>query len=1069
MNNFIKAVVNRPVTVIVVFVLILGVGAYSFAGLAVDLLPDVNPPFLFVSSFYVGAGPEEVEELVSKPMERVFSNVSHVKNIYSSSFEGLAQVSLEFNWGVDIDDAANDVRDQIEVIRGILPTEATAPQIFKFDPSQVPVMDLILSGKRSPEELRVLAEDTVQPRLEQIAGVAQAAITGGRERIIEVSVPLNRLEAYGLTLSEISNAIGMQNSDISIGNIQQSGIDYLIEAFGEFSSLDDIRNTVITYRGGQVGVPAAAILIRDIADVTDTYADSDSIKYVNGQPAVTITLQKQSGSNSVQVVNIVRDSLDAINVALPIGTEVSVLSDSTTLIRNTISQVSQAALGGAILAILVLLIFLRDGLVTFIIGTSIPISVVTTLMIMYFTNLTLNIMTLTGLALGIGMLVDNSIVILENIYRYLEKGAKPKTAALLGTREMLSAVLSSTLTTICVFAPILAFRSRLEVYGEFFSELAFTVIISLTTSLISAIFLVPTLSALLLKRRSSANAKKRRFLEGFFRGLNRVYGAMLRFSLRFRWLTILVAIGALIGSVLLIPSIGFIPFPPQGQDIVSLSVEMPAGTELDETYEVLRQMEKIVLEEVQGFDNIVLEVGGSGDFGGVGRSHSGSLDIILPEFSRRIDDANTVRQKLRRHFDTVPGAVMSFGSSQGGRRGGFTPPPIDIIINSDDYNLAINTSQQIRDMLDDAPEIAEPVVDSELGRPQVRVVMDRNRLNTLGLNISAVGQELRASVNGITASRYRTAGKEYDIVVIGDERNRDQIVDLENIYVPNRLGQRIPVANFAHLDYATGPSTIERENQKRAIHITADRGIDETGRVYDNAAEVARALIDENIVAGDELVISYGGDAEAQSGILQQFMFVMVIAVILVFGVMASQFESLRDPFIIFLSIPLVIIGVVLIHYLTNDVLSLLGIVGIIMLSGIVVNNGIVLVDYTNILRRRGKPIMDACLEAGVNRLRPILMTNITTICGLLPVALYSGDNSTLVQPIAKSVVGGLSVSAFMTLFIVPVVYFIFHRAQERRLARVADRRDKREQRRQANALRAEQKRKEKNNGGVDR
>ncbi|MEJ2662931.1 MAG: efflux RND transporter permease subunit [Spirochaetia bacterium] len=507
-----RTVVNRPTTLIIIFGLIVGFGLYTAFNLAIDLLPEINFPYLVLFSTYSGAGPEEVEKTITRPLEAQLSSVSNLKQITSTSYEGTCQITMEFTYGTNLSEATNEVRDRLEFVKDILPEEATTPQIFKFDISMIPILRLKVSGNRSPEDLREIAENFIQPRLEQIDGVAIASVSGGKQKAVRVEIPQNRLEAYNLNFTQIKNMLMGNNLQISAGTITEGATNFLVRSSGEYTSIEQIKNTVIAYKtyGSARGAPAGAglaltgagttgntigIRLRDIANVYEGFKKDETRVYINGEPGVFVIVQKQSGTNSVQVADKVLHNLDSINRSLPLGIKLGVIRNTTTVIRDSLSQVTSSALLGVLFAVAILFIFLRSLKSTIIISTAIPISLIITLMLMYFFNLTLNIMTLTGLALGLGMLVDNSIVILENIYRYREKGAKLHASAILGTQEMITAITASTLTTICVFLPMALFRSQLGVYGEFFSGLAFTVVISLTTSLLVAILLIPVLAS----------------------------------------------------------------------------------------------------------------------------------------------------------------------------------------------------------------------------------------------------------------------------------------------------------------------------------------------------------------------------------------------------------------------------------------------------------------------------------------------------------------------------------------------------------------------------------------------
>ncbi|TVQ40100.1 MAG: efflux RND transporter permease subunit [Spirochaetaceae bacterium] len=1064
-----RTVVNRPTTLLIVFALLFGFGIYTARDLAIDLFPEIEAPFLVVLTAYDGAAPEEVERGVTRPLESQLSNVSNIEKITSFSSEGSSQVSLEFTWGTDMAEASNEVRDRLEFVRDFLPSDARSPQIFKFDPSQFPIMTLQVSGNRSTEELRQLAEDVIQPRLEQIEGVALASVSGGRDRAVRVEVPQDRLEAYNLTLTQVSQAIRSQNVQVAAGRITEGTTNYLIRTAGEYGSIEEIKDTVIAYRpfagfgaGGNPSANAAGpdisanygIRLREVANVFDGFRREDTTVFVNGEPGIIVVVQRQSGTNSVQTADNVLERLDSINAALPVGVELGVVLDTTQIIRNSLQDVSSSAILGAVFAVLVLFIFLRSFRTTAVIAVSIPISIVITLMLMYFSGLTLNIMTLTGLALGVGMLVDNSIVVLENIYRYREKGSKLTTSAVLGTQEMLTAITASTLTTICVFLPVVLFRRQLRFVGELFSGLAFTVVISLVASLVVAVLLIPVLSSHYLRIES----KKQRplvgfrrvldnLLDGFFGGLDRGYRAALGFALRHRWLVVVVVVVLFGGSLAMIPIMGFQFAPSQEDDFVQVSLTMPQGTSLDVTRSVLQQLEQIAKHEIQGYKDMLVSAGDRSFFGlGGARSNRGTLSVTLPEFQDRIDTSFDVQEKLRAHFDSFPGARFSF--QQGGGGGPFSAPPIDIIVTSEDLERGKQTADRIADLLRDrfSEEVAEPTITLDDGLPELRIAIDRARAYELGLNMQAVGQEVRAYVDGIASSRYRSRTDEYDILVISDEASRSTAPDLERIFVMSNAGRRIPLSSFATLQRTTGPVSIRRENQRRTVNVRASLA---PGVQLSDVDPQIRAMVMEEIAVDDALLIEFGGDYAELMRLLRTFAVIVVVSILLVYGVMASQFESFLDPFIIVFTIPLLTIGVVGLYYITGETLNVFTAVGAVMLVGIVVNNGIVLVDYTNLMRRRGMPLFEACIEAGGNRLRPILMTSLTTILALVPVAFVEGEGSSLVQPIARTVVGGLGVATFLTLFLVPTLYSAFNQFSDRVTVRRERRRDEKHQRKE--------------------
>jgi HAE1 family hydrophobic/amphiphilic exporter-1 len=673
---------------------------------------------------------------------------------------------------------------------------------------------------------------------------------------------------------------------------------------------------------------------------------------------------------------------------------------------------------------------------------------------MYFAGLTLNMMTMAGLVLGIGMLVDNSIVILENIYHYREKGAKLSTASVLGTTEMIVAIAASTLTTICVFAPLVAFQGLLEMAGEMFAGLAFTVVISLGISLVTAIFLVPVLSSHYLplvtrkqKPLTGLLAKIDAGFERFFTALDNAYRRAVDRVLRHKLVVILFLSGLFVLSILMtgfIPlpkvlkdhTIGYVFMPEQEADSVTINATLPMGTPLKETEAALRQIEIIVKQEVQGYERIVLNAGGGGMMGRGGGSNSGSLRINLPKFKDRIDSADDIKNKMRAHFNEFPGVSITFSS--GGMS--MTGNPVDIVLRTDDLVKGKAIAEKIQKLLATIPEVKEPQVDLKDGLPQIEIELDREKMYSLGLNTYTVGNEIKAAVDGVTATRYKEGGHDYDVVLILSEADRSTRPALDHIFVNSQIAGRVPLSSFAEYKEGTGPLTITRENQGRVIHVTA--GAMPGTKLNDLEAKV-RTLVTAEIPAEDDVIIEFAGDNADMIKMMTRFLLIMVVAIFLVFGVMASLFESFQDPFIIIFTIPLSVIGIVAIYALTGDIFNIMTAVGLLVLVGVIVNNGIVLVDYTNLLRKRGFSLHDACVEAAGNRLRPILMTTLTTILGLAPMAFLPGEGSEMTAPIGKTVLGGLTFGTLMTLFLMPAIYAIMNKRSDERAAKAEARRQR--------------------------
>ncbi|MDR1325211.1 MAG: efflux RND transporter permease subunit [Treponema sp.] len=1057
--SFAKTAVSRPTTIFIIFVLLLCLGGFALVNLPIDLTPEINPPYLVVVTTYSGAGPEEVERSITRPIEGSLSNVSNLEKLTSTSSKGTSMIIMQFAYKTDLADASASVRDNIDMIKGYLPSGAGSPLLIKYNPSMIPIMGLMVtSANRTPDELREVSENTILPRIEQTPGVATGSVSGGREKIIRVEIPQTRLEAYGLTVTQLQTMIASQNMQVAAGSITDNGLSYILTTMGEYNSLEQIKDTVIAYKGGgvvngQVELPKT-VRLRDIADVFEGFRDENSVVYVNGVPAIQITVQKQSGKNSVQTARDLRTRLVQIAREIPSDIKITEIYNTTDQIENSINQVADAAISGALLAIIVVFIFLRSIKPTVIIGVSIPVSVIITIMLMYFMGLTLNIMTLAGLCLGVGMLVDNSIVILENIYHYREKGAKLSTASIIGTQEMLIAIIGSTLTTICVFAPLVMFQGLLEMIGELFFGLAFTVVISLFISLVVAMVLVPVLSSHYLplvtrKQKPLHNAFLTgidKVFENFFNELGNGYKRAVSWVLGHKTITIVVIILLFIGSLAMIPTVGIVFMPTQASDSVSVSVTLPVGSPLSDTESVLKQLEAIVQKEVQGYERITVTVGSGGGmgamFGGGGSTNTGSLQINLPPFEERIDTDEIVQAKLRNHFNDFAGVAFNL-SGGGGMSMSMGGSPIDIIVRVDDLTKGKAIAEQIANVLRDKtvfPEVTEPDISLDDGLPQIELQLDRERLYALGLNTYTVGNEIKAAVDGLTATRYKESGIEYDVVLILAEADRDELPDLDQIFVNSQIAGRVPLSNFASYAKSTGPISIQRENQSRVIHVTAGTL---PGVKLNELQTKVQAAITAAIPADDDVIIEYAGDYAELIKYMQRFILIMAVAILLVFGVMASLFESFRDPFIVIFTIPLSFIGIIAIYLVSNEPLNILSAVGLLVLVGVIVNNGIVLVDYTNMLRKRGYSLHDACVEAAGNRLRPILMSTLTTIIGLVPMAFSPGEGSEMTAPIGKTVLGGLSVGSLMTLFLMPTIYFIMNRGTDKRKAKQNARRER--------------------------
>ncbi len=1037
-----KLAVKKPTTVLICFILAALLGIYCTATLPIDLYPDMDIPYIIVYTGYGNAGPEETEKSVTRTLESGLSSVTGLKKLQSRSSTGSSMVILEFEYGTNLDEAKAGIRDKIDMVRNYLPDAADSPIIFQMDPSMMPIMGLVVTGSRTPEELSSYVENIIEPRIEQIDGVASASLMGNYEKCIKVEVPRDRLDAYGLTITQICQMIGAQNITSSGGTISQGGNNYTISAEGTYKSVEDIKGTVVTYKvnGNRETVP---VLLRDIADVYEGYKDQTSQAFMGEKACVMLMIQKQSGKNSVKTAEKCRKQLQNILKDLPSDVEIIEAFNTTDDINNTITNVVNSLLQGILLAVIVLYIFLRSVKSTFIIALSIPISVIITLTLMYFCGLTINMMTLSGLLLGIGMLVDNSIVILENIFSYRERDAKADVAAVLGSEEMIGSITSSTLTSVCIFLPMVMFQKMLGVMGQLFTSFAFTIIFSLLCSLLVAAVLVPVLSSKYLVVEKQSERKMPGWLQGFdglmnrfFDWLDNAYAKGVGRVLKHRKLILIALVVTLVVSIGLIKVIGFIFMPPQPSTSVSVALEMPKGTNLETTREVMQQYEANVMRELKGVKYAMTSIGGSSFMGSsASDSNTATLRITLYKESEREadwDNEDSAKEKCRKYFNVFPGATFTFSSGFGG---GFASSAISIVIRSDDLDLARAASREIQKVVKEkcADFVNETTSDLEDGLPQLKINMDRNRMYELGVTAYGAGAELNAAVNGKTASRYDDNGTQVDIMVGLAEQDKQKFGDLENIYVSNSMGQRVPFASFSRYEEDLAPVTIRRENQTRTIRISVDP---KKGISINKVQEAIADAVKQNVVLDEKVMVTYEGSFEDMIEAVTKFSVIIIMAVLLVFAVMASQFESFKDPFIILFTIPLSFIGVIFIYLITHTMLNVVSVVGMLVLVGTIVNNGIVLVDYTNLLRKRGFALTEACIEAARSRLRPILMSTLTTVTSLIPMAFFPGETGAMTQPIGLTVLGGMTFGSMMTLFVMPVVYFIFNKKDEaKRLA----------------------------------
>lgn len=1005
--------VRRPVTITMIVLAVLLLGTVSLGKLAIDLYPELNFPIAAVTASYPGAGPEEIENQVTRPLEEIMGTVNNVEGIQSVSSPGSSMVLMLFNWGTDIDFATLQMREKIDMIKSGLPDDVGTPTVLKMDPTMMPIIQAGVSGSRDLASLQQITEDVIKKRLERIEGVASVAITGGLVSEVEVKVDPVKMDTYGLSINQITQTLQGENMNLSSGEIEDGKETLLVRTVGELKRIEDFEQIIIN---GSNGVQ---VKLKDVALISFTHQKPTQYTRVNQKASLSINILKQTGSNIVRVADKVNEEIKALEKELPAGVKIDVVVDQSVFIKQSIQQVVNNTIAGGILAVLVLLVFLRNIRSTLIIGLSIPFSVIATFILVYFAGITLNVMSLGGLALGVGMMVDSAIVILENIYRYRQLGYGYVDAAIEGTREVGSAVMASTLTTVAVFLPIVFVEG---LASELFSQLALTVSFSLLASLFVALTLIPMLSSKLLKVNPEEEAERRTPLAKTANMVQRALGALderyrkvLTWALQRRKTVVVIVTLALLGSFALVPLIGteFMPQVDSGE--ISIRVELPKGAVLDDTARVATEVEEII-KEIPEVETIFTSVGSTGQMMGGAQGGVSQIHVKVGSSTERQRSTEEIMEEIRTKVKKVAGAQVTVSGGQNHMAGG---SPIDIAIKGTD--LAV-----LKELADEAVKVVSNVsgtreVESSLeeSRPEIQVSIDRQRAGQLGLTASQVASSVRTAISGTITSTYRVAGKEYDIrVKIGE--NDVNLDELKGLTIAAPSGARVPLREVAEITKVKGPTSINREDQARVVNITADVTGRDLGSV---TAEIQQAMGKVRMPSGYS--IEYGGQNQEMMESFESLGLALILSIILVYMVMAAQFESLMHPFVIMFSIPTTLIGVIGGLALTGRALSVPAFIGMIMLTGIVVNNAIVLVDYINTLRRRGIPRDEAIVQAGPTRLRPILMTTLTTVLGLVPLTLGIGEGAEAQAPMATVVVGGLTMSTLFTLVFVPVVYTI--------------------------------------------
>jgi HAE1 family hydrophobic/amphiphilic exporter-1 len=1028
---FTRLAVQRPVTTLMACLMVLLLGGVALSRLTVDLMPDITYPTVSVVTLYRGAGPEEVETRVTRPLEQALGSVSGVDRLASTSAEGSSTIRVRLQWGTNVDAAVSDMRESIQKIREQLPEDIEEPFVRSYDVSDSPIMYLGLASDMQPVELTQLAERTIMPRLERLPGVARVGLRGGTRREIHVELDRTKLESLDMGVNEVVASLKTDNVSQPAGDFDEGNLKLLIRSQGEFVSLDQIGASVVRERDD------AVVRIRDIATVIDGIEERTELSRVNGQPAVMVYIFRQAGSNTIEVSDAVQTTVTKLNSELD-NASLTVRFDKSLFIRQAIENVRTSAIFGMGLAIIVLILFLRSFRSTLVIGISIPLSVLATFVFIYFQGFTLNMVSFGGLALGIGLLVDNSIVVLESIFRKRDEGLDPQAAAIEGTQEVSSAIVASTLTTLIVFVPLL-FISGMT--GIMLHQLAWVVSSSLLCSLFASLTLTPVLAATWILREHSPEQtafplRWARGFSGLFHGVSRflfdlvenAYAWILRGSLRFPGAVgcgLLMLLAITFG---LIPRIGSEYMPKADEGLLRIYAQMAPGIQLETLDRQTRILEETVIKHVPEAVVTSAFIGDEAD-DAEDWNESRFFVYLKPRGERKRSIAD-IRKDLAGQIGPIPGMKVRIQASNEmmifrmlssrGSRGG----DVEVQVRGYDLRTADELATAIEDIMQDIPGLVNVEVEREDLRPELAASIDRAQAGLLGVSVKDISQALETTIRGTEATVFREDGDEFNILVRLQESDRNRLTDVEQVGVSTPNGRIVPLKTVVTFDHGQAPLAINRLDQQRIIGITADVEDRDLGSII---SELQTKL--KTVPVPNEFSLTIAGDWEEQQKSFKALMQGFVLAIILMYMVMASQFESLRDPLLILVTIPLGGIGVILVFVYTNTTLNVQSFIGVVMLAGIVVNNAIVLIDYMNQLRASDETLTgnELILHAAVRRFRPIIMTTATTVLAMLPIALGWGDGGELQAPMARVVIGGLLSGTLITLLAIPLVYRFVH------------------------------------------
>ena len=1021
-----RTAVNKPVTTALVFIAFAIFGIFSFMKTSIAQFPDFDANVILVMSSYPGASAADIETNLTKVLENGLNGVSDLKDMTSKSKENISIITLEFNYGVDIEEATNNVRDKLDMISSTLPDQASTPVIFKFSADDMPILILSATADESLPGLDKILDDKVTTPLSKVKGVGTVSVSGAPTREIQVYCDPDKMQAYGLSIAAVSNIIAAENRNIPSGSIDIGSETFSLRIQKEFKDPSELLNIVLAYRNGN------AVYLRDVATVNDGQQEKEQQAVTNGRRSAQIVIQKQTGANTVDVINGVFKEMKSIEPTLPSDIHIETVIDSSSNIINSINSLKETIIITFLVVMLVVYVFLGRWRATFIIILSIPISLMASLVYLFATGNTLNIISMSALSIAIGMVVDDSIVALENITTHIERGEKPKEAAVHGTEEVGISIIASTLTMLCVFLPITLITGM---SGIMFRQIGWIVSIIMIVSTCGALCLVPMLCSRMLR----ADRKKNKLHDILFtpidKSLNAIsdgYAKVINWAVRNRKTVIFGAFGIFLAVVLLLgPALKTEYFPHADQGRLTVSLELNAGTSQEVTGEFARNFYNRVrseIPEIQICSYTFGQADSDNSFASMQTNGSNiiSMNINLGSMENRKRSASEIADIIRADIKEYPEIHKGTVSEGMGGMGGAASVAVEIY--GYDFQTTDQIANELRDKMLNNPAFAQVTLSRDQYTPEYQVDFDRVKLAANGLNSTTAAAAVSAAMSGTVGSYYREDGEEYDIRVRYSPGFRTSVSDIENIIIYNAAGNGIRIKDLGTVIETEVPPTIERKNRQRMITVTGI--IDGSHAMSDGVTAASQIIKDTDIPSELDVVIA--GDYEDQKDMFADLITLMVLIIILVYMVMASQFESFMSPFVIMFSVPFAFVGVILGLWLTNTALGVMAMIGILILIGIVVKNGIVLIDYLILLRERGMGILDAAVAAARSRLRPILMTTLTTVLGMIPMAIGTGEGSEMWKSLGITVAWGLSISTVVTLVLIPTIYCVFATRQEK-------------------------------------